>query len=710
MAYKIRPRAGSAAEWTAANPVLAEREIGYEFPTDGLGAGYVKMKMGDGVTHWNDLPYASEIVPISNGLVQDAVDNWFDTHGDLLIPDGAITEPKLASALATKINNKADASALESEVSTRATEIAVERARIDSIVALPDGSTTADAELTDIRVAYDGKTYASAGDAVRGQVETVLNDLNDVAYLKKSVNRFDVNDITLNYVLDGSGQPQSNNDAFISNYIACEPSSVIRYYRLTNTDTFQTNTIMYLCQYDQYKGFISRTTYANGAGDTTLDSTCHYVRFAQPKTQLTDKVIAVTFDVKLSKDTIATFSDKFVLRQSDEIETASASFEEIKTINRLNLNTITKKTVVNSDGSLIANNDAFTSDYIECEPSAVIRFYRLLSNGNVQSNTILYLGQYDQYKGFISRTTYANGTGDTTLDASCHYVRISAGLNLLDDQVVAVTFDTTVTRATLSPAYGGVGLRDVANVPFKLKVMTYNIGRYSYGVSPYYLNTDYDTKVANYKKFFAEQKCDVIGIQENNIYLDALSSGSVTANSLYSYLYPWFADEGNGVSLKSKFPMYNQGTGTFTASSRTYVYGTLDVNGREIFIMSVHLTPNAGESQDTLRAQERAEILSIVADKEYFIVFGDYNAQSTSDYDDFVNAGCHIANGGYLPFEWTYSYTPEDFSAETPSANIRYLDNIVTSKNIIIDFSERLNVYADLSSDHIPFVAHLTIN
>jgi len=57
MAKQIQIRRDTAANWTAANPVLAQGEIGIEL--DGLGTSLVLQKIGDGVTAWDSLPYLS---------------------------------------------------------------------------------------------------------------------------------------------------------------------------------------------------------------------------------------------------------------------------------------------------------------------------------------------------------------------------------------------------------------------------------------------------------------------------------------------------------------------------------------------------------------------------------------------------------------------------------------------------------------------------
>lgn len=69
---------------------------------------------------------------------------------------------------------------LISRNSALSSEIATERARINNLARLPNGSTTGDAELADIRVGAEGKTYNTAGEAVRSQLANTTKSLHGV--------------------------------------------------------------------------------------------------------------------------------------------------------------------------------------------------------------------------------------------------------------------------------------------------------------------------------------------------------------------------------------------------------------------------------------------------------------------------------------------------------------------------------------------------
>jgi len=65
MTITIQLRGDTAANWSATDPVLAEREMALETDTD-------KFKIGDGTTQWSELPYAG--LPGPQGPITGNID------------------------------------------------------------------------------------------------------------------------------------------------------------------------------------------------------------------------------------------------------------------------------------------------------------------------------------------------------------------------------------------------------------------------------------------------------------------------------------------------------------------------------------------------------------------------------------------------------------------------------------------------------------
>ena len=74
MSQQIQLRRDTAANWTAANPLLAQGELGVEVDT-------AKIKLGTGLDNWNSLGYFSATQSTYTFVQSSASSTWTISHG-----------------------------------------------------------------------------------------------------------------------------------------------------------------------------------------------------------------------------------------------------------------------------------------------------------------------------------------------------------------------------------------------------------------------------------------------------------------------------------------------------------------------------------------------------------------------------------------------------------------------------------------------------
>lgn len=174
---------------------------------------------GSQIGLWN-IPFITEAVP---GADSETAQNYYTAFsqtvdqlsGDVKTVAQEMTKFAIDPTL-SKAGRPADAAAAGAA-------IAAERARIDQLTKMEEGSTTGDAELADIRVGYDGTAYETAGAAVRAQAKNNADALKKIAVHYASENLFDPDDATrqAGYYQYSNTEPTIAGDAKTSGLIPC---------------------------------------------------------------------------------------------------------------------------------------------------------------------------------------------------------------------------------------------------------------------------------------------------------------------------------------------------------------------------------------------------------------------------------------------------------------------------------------------------------
>ena len=208
---KIILRNDTTSKWQEVGEevVLLKGEMAVEFPDEG---GLPKIKIGDGNTIWNELPY----VKTENGGTVDLPEDFIEEYNNLketvgqydaiianttadaaaafemagslsqemaIFKEEANTSIEVSSALAQESAAKAEllektVESFEGQQEIQDLQIAAANSRVDVLISnFTDNAEFDNAELVDIRAGYDGTTYESAGAAVR-QIGYDLKELS----------------------------------------------------------------------------------------------------------------------------------------------------------------------------------------------------------------------------------------------------------------------------------------------------------------------------------------------------------------------------------------------------------------------------------------------------------------------------------------------------------------------------------------------------
>lgn len=410
---------------------------------------------------------------------------------------------------------------LASESSTREAADDVLSARIDAIASLPSGSTSGDAELRDIRIGSNGKTYASAGAAVRGQFNDVNNDLNELTR---------TNEFTNAGWVQGTAYIQNPDTIKLeATNIRCRLLMPRYLYGLKAAVCDSGYVVNYMvCSVhngDYYKAISQTNNYQRiDFGDYTNDYYLIFVCRKSDNSTITpaEAIAHVKFISKL--DTLVSFDELSPYINYDEVAPDSIQLNKL---------------YYRPDNEVLTSHDGYLKKYtIEADTT-----YKISSFANVGDSGFDFVSYFDSADNFISSEyTITPGINNTITMQTLHIPQNASWFYAQGRYGEPNVYYETLPKKTLPQVINELeGAKKKISILFVGNSLTQDgIAYLPYLLKNYYPNVDFKfyiyynggfTLAQQYQKFIANTACDEFSIAENT---ESWINTTITMSNLLS--------------------------------------------------------------------------------------------------------------------------------------------------------------------------------